>query len=537
MKRKFILLPILSIILTGCELNFGSFNTGSSNGTSTSSETSSELLQSSEVASETLSSSSESSSSIPIDEEPALVSSPEYYEFWDENTKLDFTVEMDPIHLKNMSEAGANKNDPRNELYFPANLTIKMNEKSYYYEEVGLRSKGNLSRVNFAPEGEIVEGFNFKIAFDHTWTAEQYEPYGLRKTWTKTDPDYIVRNDRRFLDMKKMDFKFNRSGDTSMINQAFINRLFAAKGLITPHSTMTEFKINNDVKNTHLGVVFINEVIDKTLIRRYFNNVNDEGDLYKCLWPTNLLLSDTLNDLGAGVYTVKPEMIGVEDTFNWYHPTYDLKTNEKTSQHEALINLIKTLDQSKKLTDTALKQAIENVVDIDSFLRFAALSYLVGNPDDMRNNVNNVYIYFHPVTGKAYFITYDNDWSLGLVWSEGNSVEWGLGVADLLPRDTRTALNGTVSNPLYYYTIMNQGGYDDGINRHEDFRVAYDQYVQEYVDSEAFSVATYQALFNDYEANYGDVTSTVFTATGFISTSLFEQWHARISATVENAYK
>ena len=30
-----------------------------------------------------------------------------------------------------------------------------------------------------------------------------------------------------------------------------------------------------------------------------------------------------------------------------------------------------------------------SVVDIDNFLAYAAVSYIVGNPDDLRNNYNN----------------------------------------------------------------------------------------------------------------------------------------------------
>lgn len=546
MKRKGMLLPILALLLAGCEIDWGTFPTDNSSDTSSTSDTSNQSSTSSQEQSEIStstssssesevlsSSSSESPSSIPEDS-PAIISSPEYYEFWSETTKLDFTVDMSPLQLKNMSEAGAIKNDPRNELYFPANLTITMNSKSYYYEEVGLRMKGNTSRVNFAPEGEIIEAFNFKIAFDHTWTAEQYEPYGLRKTWTKADPNFVIRDNRRFLDMKKLDFKFNRSEDLSMINQTFINRLFQAHDVMTPHSTMTEFKINNQAKQTHLGVVFINEVIDKTFIRRHFNNVEDEGDLYKALWPTDFVLSETLNHQGGDVYTVKSHMIGVEDTFNNYHPSYDLKTNESKSNHEALIKLITTLDKSKGLTGNALKQAIESVVDVDSFLRFAAVSYLVGNPDDLRNNRNNVYIYFHPTTGKAYFITYDNDWSLGVVWESNGGREWGLGVADLHPRDSRTALNSTISNPLYYYTIANHDW--DGINRHEDFRISYDQYVQDFVAGEAFSITHFEALYQAYRTTYQTVTSSIYTATGFVTTDMFHQWHARISMKVAVSY-
>lgn len=63
---------------------------------------------------------------------------------------------------------------------------------------------------------------------------------------------------------------------------------------------------------------------------------------------------------------------------------------------------------------------LEEVIDVSSFLRYAALCYLTGNPDDMRNSGNNYYIFFNPSEGnKAYFIPYDYDWSLNINWYGG----------------------------------------------------------------------------------------------------------------------
>ena len=50
---------------------------------------------------------------------------------------------------------------------------------------------------------------------------------------------------------------------------------------------------------------------------------------------------------------------------------------------------------------------------MDSFLRFSAVSYLLGNVDDQRNAGNNFYLYFVPSTKKMTFIAYDWDWCLG----------------------------------------------------------------------------------------------------------------------------
>ncbi|HAK05626.1 MAG TPA: hypothetical protein DCM23_02845 [Firmicutes bacterium] len=81
--------------------------------------------------------------------------------------------------------------------------------------------------------------------------------------------------------------------------------------------------------------------------------------------------------------------IGVENNAIDYHSTYNIKTNKKTSQPHDLVNMIQVLSTSQGLSGQNFVAALEAVIDIDSFLRFVALSSLTGNPDDLRTNVNN----------------------------------------------------------------------------------------------------------------------------------------------------
>ena len=60
-----------------------------------------------------------------------------------------------------------------------------------------------------------------------------------------------------------------------------------------------------------------------------------------------------------------------------------------------------------------------------AFLLCLTVSYLLGNPDDMRNNYNNYYLYFVPSTGKCVVIPYDFDRCFGLTYEwnpTGNGV-------------------------------------------------------------------------------------------------------------------
>ena len=84
------------------------------------------------------------------------------------------------------------------------------------------------------------------------------------------------------------------------------------------------------------------------------------------------------------------------------------------------------------------------------------MSYFLGNPDDLRNNYNNFYLYFVPSTGQALFIPYDYDRCLGVTY------EWnptGNGVTEDSPFGEEIAAGGNQRNPLMNYTIVKGGFY------------------------------------------------------------------------------
>ena len=61
------------------------------------------------------------------------------------------------------------------------------------------------------------------------------------------------------------------------------------------------------------------------------------------------------------------------------------------------------------------KSTFDSIVDADAFIKFAAMSWVIGNPDDLRNNYNNYYMYFNSSNDKAIFIPYDYDRCFGIM--------------------------------------------------------------------------------------------------------------------------
>jgi hypothetical protein len=316
-----------------------------------------------------------------------------------------------------------------------------------------------------------------------------------------------------------------------MVNQIFASKLFKHHGVVTPHSTLSMVSLQTENQGHDIGIYTINEAIDDIFIGRHFPRANANGDLYKALYPNELLLSQmaTLNSQ-TNEYEFLTSKVGVENTEEFYHPTYDLKTNRKTSQHTALMNLVKTLATMNRLPTSEEKiTALNRVVDIDKFLMYVAVSYLTGNPDDMRNNMNNTYIYFDSISNQAHFIPYDLDWSLGLTWDDDITEK----MAKKSPLSTRNSFDQTIRNPLYWYTILT--GQQNEATLYPiigNYRQTYSELVRQIYLQEPFSIAAYQTLYQTKSQLYQSYSSTIESNSSFLNIDLFATHHHDIIITI-----
>jgi hypothetical protein len=280
-----------------------------------------------------------------------------------------------------------------------------------------------------------------------------------------------------------------------------------------------------------VGIYTINEPIDDVFIARHFQPANAKGDLYKALYPNQLLLSEMawLNS-STNEYVFTPSMVGVENTEEFYHPVYDLKTNRRTSQHEQLMTLVKDLATLRRLpTQQERLEALNRIVDIDRFLMYVAVSYLTGNPDDMRNNMNNTYIYFDSVTNKAHFIPYDLDWSLGLTWDSGITES----MYKKSPLSTRNSYNQTIRNPLYWYTILT--GQQNEATLYPmvgNYRQTYSDLVMKIYLEESFSIQAYQNVYTIKSDLYPNYSSTIDSNSRFENINLFTTHYNELLNTI-----
>lgn len=320
-------------------------------------------------------------------------------------------------------------------IYRMADLYITITKPSgekleFCIDQVGVRMKGNTSRTSFYSDDKGMYNLvHFKISFGETFDDEDY--YGSDALVWQDKDARKARKNRTFATLEKIDIRWNRNDDPTYIREIYAYEYYREQGVLAPHTNLASVDIGND----HAGVWLVYEPIDKIFLEKNLSPEALGGDLYKLGWTNE----------PADFTSVKS--FGVEDEDEGKFYIYDLKTNKKTSDHSSLKNLINII-KSSSLT----KEKFENVVDIDNFLAYSAASYMIGNPDDLRNNYNNSYIYFRADTGKMIIIPYDMDRGLGVnTWNP-----YGDGMTTDSPFQTYNVC-GEQRSPLFKKTIQESG--------------------------------------------------------------------------------
>ena len=365
-----------------------------------------------------------------------------YAQLFDLNNKIDINIDMPAAELQKLQDDFEHYRSfgSKSPIYRMANMTITVTTKTsstiYRISEVGVRMKGNTSRTDFYNSHDgIYKYIHLKIDFQETFDDEEY--YGAdAKVWPDKDTRK-VRKDRTFATLEKLEMRWNKCYDQTYLKETYSYELYRSEDVMAPLTNLSSF----DWSGVHMGIYVIVEPVDELFIEKRLPEAAQGGDLYKCGWPANFT---NLNSIG----------IEDEDKAQFY--TYDLKSNKKTSDHSALKNFITALNAGGMT-----KERLAQLVDMDNFLRYAAVSYFLGNPDDLRNNYNNFYLYFMPDSGKAVIIPYDFDRCLGVTY------EWnptGNGVTRDDPFGEQIAAgdnnNGrTQENPLFLYSVVKGGFY------------------------------------------------------------------------------
>ena len=120
------------------------------------------------------------------------------------------------------------------------NVTIGIDDGDgmlyYYYEEVGVRMKGNTSRREFYNDDGFFGALHMKLSFKQTFddVEDGYTEDEL-KVWAD-DAAREARKDRMSGGKEKIDIKYTSTHDETYVREMYAMKLFRENGVIAPMS-------------------------------------------------------------------------------------------------------------------------------------------------------------------------------------------------------------------------------------------------------------------------------------------------------------
>lgn len=243
------------------------------------------------------------------------------------------------------------------------------------------------------------------------------------------------------------------------------------------------------LNGNNYGLIKIYEPVDKKFLEKRLPKAAQDGDLYKCIW-TECDSSGNKTGKWHGVDYSTDNSYGIQDNENGIKYNFNLKTNKKSSKHETLINFLNVINKPG-----VSKEELEQVLDVDAYAKFMAAEYFAGDPDDMRNNFNNHYIYFRKDNGKAVFIVYDNDRTMGITYGMNKNC------AEINPFSNSSITMGEQKNKLIKDTITSDARGDFTYIR-DKYSAALDELSKSDILS---SDAKFNEMYEKAKANYEDI--------------------------------
>lgn len=240
-------------------------------------------------------------------------------------------------------------------------------------QDIGFRLRGNTSRVSLKK--------SFKLSFNTFVKGREY--HGLEK------------------------MNLNGEHNDPSVSRALLYwKILRTAEIVGPRANHVKVYINGNYYGLYLNV----EHIDEEFTEKYFGNGN--GNLYKCYYGADLTYK------GSSPNNYKFQANGQR--------VYELKTNEAEDDYSDLAHFIKVLNNTS-VED--LPCAIENLFNVQSYLKIAALDVITGNWDGYIFNKNNYYLYHNPSSGLIEYIPYDTDNTFGIDWfninwSKRNIYNW-----------------------------------------------------------------------------------------------------------------
>jgi hypothetical protein len=221
----------------------------------------------------------------------------------------------------------------------------------------------------------------------------------LKKPW-KIDTDAYVSG-QEFHNLRQLVFT-NNIGDPSMLQEMLAYEMMQFAGVPASHVCYVEFwvdLVDDDQPPMYWGVYTLIERVDKNFLSNRFGSEAKGGNLYKASHAQR-------GPMDLVYYGPSIEDYPTQDGLY----AYGKATNEAAADYSDIIHLMYVIDGVRYDSPEAFAQALEQVLNVDSFLRYMAVVDLLSNWDSYPNTGNNFYLFNNSVSGVFEWIPWDLTW-------------------------------------------------------------------------------------------------------------------------------
>lgn len=318
---------------------------------------------------------------------------------------------------------------------------------------VGIKTKGNLTLKEVWNSSS--DRFSFTINFgkyistDNGYTDKQ-NLYGLRK---------VALN--------------NIYGDATLMKEYLSYELMTKMGIPTPEYSLINLYINDEF----YGVYMMVESIDSSLTQRTLGEKSDYlvkpessgGDLIYDNSLDEYINDDGEFDFSSIIYDNSGNIIYPNDKSNPLYKYNGLWENDEDTFEDIvdmLPTIFKWMKTLNKLNNTDnpntddYKLALEEIIDVDSLIRYFAVNTYLVNLDSYQSEKMQNYALYINETGRATIIPWDYNYSFGV---------YGLGSAS-------DVINFDIYNPVINTTLKDRPLLNV-ILQNDEYKTLYEKYL------------------------------------------------------------
>jgi len=204
----------------------------------------------------------------------------------------------------------------------------------------------------------------------------------LRLNFDRYEDEYPLIDNQRFYGFKELSLSSGYD-DKSLMREKLAPEIFRNFGIPAPQTAFYRIYIDNGSGPQYFGLYTAVEVVDDTVIEEQFES--DEGNCYKPEGPSASFASTGLN-----------------------LSEFDNKTNDNDwSDIEALFEVLHS--SQRTLSPETWRASLEDVFDVDTFLRWLAVNITIQNWDTYGRMTHNYYLYNNPENNLLTWIPWDNN--------------------------------------------------------------------------------------------------------------------------------